>query len=75
MSRDIRDLPGYVETHWYDDRDELVSFIHWFWAGMFSSIGTTGEIVDCVEKPWHFDKEYAWYVEDKKDQEDKARTR
>ena len=52
-------------SHWYDDRDELVGFIHWYWDGMFNAIGTTGEIIDCVEKPWHYDKEYLWYKEDK----------
>ncbi len=52
-------------TLWYDDRDELVGFIHWYWEGMFNRTGTTREIIDCVEQPWLFDKEYAWYLEDK----------
>jgi hypothetical protein len=55
------------QTHWSDDRDEVVSFVRWFWAGTFNYIGTTGEVIDCFEKPWHWDEEYAAYKEDKKD--------
>ena len=53
---------------WYEDRDELVSFVRWFWEGTYSNIGTTREIIDCFEKPWHFDKEYKWFVEDREEQ-------
>ena len=51
------------QTFWYDDRDELVGFINWYWEGMFGSLGVAGEIVDCVEKPWHWDQEHGWYLE------------
>ena len=53
------------QTLWYDDRDELVGFINWFWEGTFNSIGTTREVIDCVLQPWLFDKEYAWYKDEK----------
>ena len=49
---------------WYEDRDEVVSFARYFWEGTYNAIGTTGEILDYFEKPWHFDEEYALYKED-----------
>ena len=54
-----------TQTLWYDDRDELVRFIHWYWDGMFNTVGTTREIIDCVLQPWLFNNEYAWYLEEK----------
>ena len=54
-------------SEWYEDRGELVGFLHWYWNRTHNNIGTAREIIDCVEKPWHFDKEYAWYKEDQEE--------
>ena len=43
---------------WYEDRDEVVLFARWYWAGTFNAIGATGEILDYFEKPWLFNEEY-----------------
>ena len=57
-----------TKTLWYDDRDELVGFINWFWEGAFNTVGATREVIDCVLQPWLFDKEYKWFVEDREEQ-------
>ena len=57
-----------TDTHWYDDRDELVSFVRWFWEGAYGVRGTAGEIIDCFEKPWHWDEEYKGFVDDRTNQ-------
>ncbi len=49
---------------WYEDRDEVVSFARWFWAGTYNAIGTTGEILDYFEKPWKWDSEHKDWVDE-----------
>ena len=53
-----------TETHWYDDPDELLTFVRWFFEG-HTSPRIKSEIFEVLEKPWKWDGEYWAWQEDR----------
>lgn len=49
----------YTEGDWYDDPDEVVAFIRWYYDGTPKAL--VSEVCDMFERPWEWNAAWSGY--------------